>query len=174
MGFNGFFSYSGDHKRDVAHVINGWRVEYEYNAQDLDKDFITDCAGSRALDNAKNDSTLLLWMHEAQPENNARSPRDTRVGFIGAILHRGRRSAQYRLEIQRIYVKPTHRCRGVALALLRALCSDAAGSGATHVSLSSGLRNQHQSQRFWLKVGYTLAGEHVINDTVLPIRELNL
>lgn len=167
-----FYTHSYNHALEVKPVIDAWRRDNEYNAQDLNTDFMTDCSGSRALDVADPDSTILLWMHNATLGDSAKSTRDTRVGFIGAIYHPGRRPAQFRLEIQRIYVLPTHRRGGVGSALLSALCSAAKHHGATSVSLGSGLRNQHQSRHFWCKLGYTLTGPHEILDTMLPIHKL--
>ena len=162
------FTTSENHARDVKPIIDGWREKYEKDYQNLEKDFIDDCAGSRALDLADPLSTVLIWIEEGIPQSPARET----IGFIGGIISTGKRRS---CQIQRIYVIPPSRRSNIGRALVNCLANHISGRDVQRISLGSGLRHQKQSHRFWLSLGFLPEiRDKEIRDTVVTVADVQL
>jgi GNAT superfamily N-acetyltransferase len=152
---------------EVETVMQQWREAYEYSEDTRHQrtHFIHDCLGSRALDEcaARGGATCVIWLLDERGE---------RIGMAGAMVKEGgplrdnftRRAGRTVCRLERIYVVPPRRGRGVGATLLSSLvCAVqllrlSRGLGmCTHFGLGVGLRAQQHSHFMWVRLGWPVS-----------------
>ena len=161
------YTTARDHPSEVIPQLNHWREHYEYHLQNLNKDFKDDCIGSRVLDQADPQTTILIWLCRWGTLGPMHAHR---MGFIGAILQPGGRHGA-RCQIERIYIPPHHRGAGLSRLLISALLHEASARQVPQLNLGSGLRHQASTRRFWPRLGFTPDAYKNISDTTVPMSD---
>ena len=173
------FSYEVEtDMKEVDTVTQMWREKYEYfgDTHHFKTHFIQDCHGSKALHEwaAAGGATCVIWLRDQYK---------ARVGLAGATVEEGpsqdvRCRQRMLCRLQRIYVVPPSRGKGVGVTLLSSLVCAVqlmrlrGGLGmCTHFGLGFGLRAQQQTRSLWVRLGWPVSQPH---EVCLPDHEVEV